>query len=322
MSRAYDDHLQHDQFDARIARLAARQHGAFSREQAIYAGGTKDAIHRRVKRGRWERVAPAVYRIAGGVASWRQSLLVACLAWGEGAVASHRGAAPLSNIAGFAPGQIELTVPQGRHRTGPGIVHRNALTAVDVTVVDGIPVTTPARTLIDLASVVPLETLEEALDDALRRRIVSVARLRWRLSELARPGRPGVAAMRRLLEERDPMAAVPASVFERRLLRVLRRGGLPTPVLQHEIRDGDRLVAVADFAYPDARLAIEADSYRWHSGRLKFEHDRARRNRLTLLGWRIIHVTWTDLTRRPAQVIEEIRSALTPGSEAPRSRTR
>ncbi|MEX2554823.1 MAG: type IV toxin-antitoxin system AbiEi family antitoxin domain-containing protein [Actinomycetota bacterium] len=311
MSRAHDDSAQREGFDKRIAQVAASQHGAFSREQALHAGATKDVIYRRVKRGRWEHVGPSVYRIAGGVASWRQSLLVACLSWGEGAVVSHRGGAPLWKLAGFAPGPVELTVPRSRHRAAPGIVHRGWLPAVDVTVVDAIPATTPARTLIDLASVVPLEAVEEALDDALRRGIVSIPRLHWRLRELRRRGRPGITVMRRLLEERDRSAPVPDSVFERRLLRTLRRGGLPEPVLQYEVRIGARLVAAIDFAYPSVRLAIEADGYRWHSGRGRWDRDRARGNQLTLLGWRVIHVTWTDLTQRPATVIEAVRTGLT-----------
>lgn len=148
------------------------------------------------------------------------------------------------------------------------------------------------------------------MDDALRRGLVSIPLLRRRLDAIGRPGRPGVAMTRLLLDSRDPSVAVPGSVFERRLLRALRRAGLPAPVLQHQIRSGGRLIAVIDFAYPDARLAIEADGYRWHSGRIRWDHDRARRNRLTLLGWRIIHITWTDLTRRPATMIDAVARAL------------
>lgn len=229
---------------------------------------------------------------------------------GRGAVVSHRAAAALWRMAGFEPGPVELTIPRGRRRAGPGIIHRHRLLPSDVTRVDDIPVTTPARTLIDIASVAPRESVEEAMDDALRRGIVSLPRLRRRLAEVSRRGRPGVSMTRRLLDSRDPSAAVPESIFERRLLRVMQRAGLPTPVLQHEIHSADRLIAVVDFAFPDARLAIEADGYRWHSGRAQWDHDRTRRNRITLLGWRIIHVTWTDLTRRPTAMIEAIRRAL------------
>lgn len=242
--------------------------------------------------------------------SWHQNLMVACLAWGKGTVISHRAAAALWRLAGFEARLVELTVPRSRRRAEPGIIHRHPLFRADVATVEAIPVTTPARTLIDLASVVPQEAVEEAMDDALRRGMVSIPLLRRRLNEIGRPGRPGVAMTRRLLDSRDPAESAPESVFERRLLRALLRAGLPTPVLQHEIRDGGRLVAVVDFAYPDARLAIEADGYRWHSGRIRWDHDRARRNQLTLLGWRIIHITWTDLTRRPWTMIDAVARAL------------
>jgi very-short-patch-repair endonuclease len=172
-----------------------------------------------------------------------------------------------------------------------------------------IPVTTPARTLIDVASVASAEVVEEALDDALRRGIVSITRLRKSLETVGGGGRPGVASMRRLLDARTG-PIVPQSVLETRLLRVVREAELPQPVLQHEIWARGHLVAIVDFAYPAERLAIEADGYRWHSGRQRWHRDRLRRNELTLLGWRVIHVTWDDLCNRPAAVVASIEHAL------------
>jgi very-short-patch-repair endonuclease len=200
------------------------------------------------------------------------------------------------------------------------MVHRNALSPGEFETLDAIPVTSPARTLLDAASVAPRDVVEEALDEALRRRLVSMPRLRWGLEQWERSRRPGVAIMRALMEARDPAASVPQSVFETRLLRTMKQAALPRPVRQHQVRIGGQLVAVLDFAFPDARLGIEADGYRWHSGRIRWEHDRARRNRLTLLGWRIIHVIWSDLTDRPQAVIHSIRSALTAGFPRPPDR--
>ncbi len=302
-------------FDARVAGLAAAQHGVFSRPQVACFGGTKGVIRHRVDAGRWEQVAPDVFRLAGAPPSWRQSLMAACLAWGDGAVVSHRAAAGLWRLAGFDPGPVEITVPRGRARNAPGLVHRNALPAPDAAALYGISVTTPARTLIDVASVAPCEATEEALDDALRRGLVSIPRLRWRLDELG-GGRRGVGTMRELILERDPSARLPGSGFERRVLRMLRRSGLPEPALQHEVRNSGRLVAVVDFAYPELRLAIEADGYRWHSGRVRWQHDRRRSNELTLLGWRIIHITWDDLTGGREAVIDSIRNAIAATGEA------
>ncbi|MGZ4105520.1 MAG: DUF559 domain-containing protein [Actinomycetota bacterium] len=295
--------------DARVAELAAAQFGVFSRVQAARAGATGDAIRYRIATGRWEQVTPYVFRLAGAPPSWRRSLMEACLAWGDGSAISHRSAGGLWRLSGFEPEPVELTVPRRRERRAPGVVHRNALSSVDLTAVDGIPVTTPARTLIDIASVSPRDVVEEALDDALRRGLVSISRVRWRLDALG-GGRCGVAFMRALLDDRDPAASVPQSGFERRLLRILKRAGFPDPVLQHRVRDGGRLIAVVDFAYPRHRLAIEADGYRWHSGKARWQHDRERGNDLTLLGWRVIHVTWDDLTNRCDAVVDSIRAAI------------
>ncbi|MGH2785186.1 MAG: type IV toxin-antitoxin system AbiEi family antitoxin [Actinomycetota bacterium] len=300
-------------FDERAARLAGAQQGVIARVQAARLGATKDVIRHRLRTGRWIPISRVVFRLAGSPSSWRQSLMAAVLAWGDGAVVSHLAAAALWCLAEFDPGPVELTVPRSRRRAGPGNIHRHPLSKADVTSIEGIPVTTPARTLIDLTSVAPREAVEEALDDALRRGMVSLPHLRRRLAAVGRPGRKGVAMMRQLLDERDPSAAVPDSVFERRLLRLLQRGSLPSPALQYGIHDERGLVGTLDFAYPDVRLAIEADGHRWHSGRIRWDHDRERRNRLTLLGWRVIHVTWTDLTRRPAVTVRLIATALAEG---------
>jgi hypothetical protein len=112
-----------------------------------------------------------------------------------------------------------------------------------------------------------------------------------------------------LLAKRDPVHAIPESVLETRVLRVLTKAGLPTPASQFEIRDGDHLIARVDFAFPDLKLAVEADGYRWHSSRLRWDHDLARRNTLTALGWRVVHVTWAGLTNHPETVIHTIEQA-------------
>lgn len=179
--------------------------------------------------------------------------------------------------------------------------------ASDVTSLDGIPVTTAARTLLDVASQAPLDVIEDALDDAIRRDLLSRAGLRRRTDELGR--RAGVPAVRRLLAAREP-GKRSESVLEARLHRVLTRSGLRAPVVQHPLRGAGRVVGIVDLAYPWARLAIEADGYRWHSGRRRFEHDRIRLNALTLLGWRVIRVTSSELKERADHVVGTIRAAL------------
>jgi very-short-patch-repair endonuclease len=183
------------------------------------------------------------------------------------------------------------------------------LAAVDVSSVDAIPVTTVARTLIDIAACVPPEIVEEALDDVLRRKLVTIPLLRARLNEIGGPGRRGSGTMARLIAARADARGVPQSVFETRLLRALRRARLPLPAVQHEVSTRRGLV-VLDFAYVDRRIAIEADGFRWHSSRRQWDHDRARANELTMLGWTVVRVTWTHLRDRPDDVIDAIQATL------------
>lgn len=233
--------------------------------------------------------------MAGTVPTWHQSVLALCLAWGPGALISHRCGAVAWRFARFKFTDVELIVPRNRRRDLPGIVHRPlSLPDVDRGVVEAIPVTTPARTLLDLASVVPPDAVEEALDDALRRGLLSLPRLRWRLKEVGGMGKPGTAVLRKLVEARSGLTT-PKSVFERRWVRIMKHAGLPEPERQYEVRDMGSLIGRVDFAYPAAKLAIETDGHEWHSGRLKFVEDRARMNDLTRVGWNVVFVTWGDL---------------------------
>jgi very-short-patch-repair endonuclease len=299
--------------DHRIGKLAARQYGIFSREQVLSLGCGRGFIQHHLTSGRWDRVAHNVFRVRGVPDGWKQSLMAACLSWGAGATISHHAGAALRRLAGFEEELVELTVPPHRRGSGPGLVHRNRLLPVDVTTIESIPVTIAARTLIDIAAAAPPEAVEEALDDALRRGLVSIPRMRWRLTEVAgRGGRHGVALMRALLDAREE-TGVPQSVLETKMLRTLKLRGLPRPSLQYPVRDGKRTIAIVDFAFLSELVAVETDGYRWHSGRTHWQSDRIRQNQLTALGWRVIHVTWDELRDQPQAVAETIRRILAGG---------
>jgi very-short-patch-repair endonuclease len=272
--------------DSAIAAVAARQHGLFLRAQAHCAGATDAMIGHRVAVGRWVRVCPGLYRLAGVPVTWKQRALAACLVAGRGAVVSHRSAAVLWGVSGFRPGTVEITVPDGRSVRSPlARVHRSA--DVSGVVRDGIPVTRPARTVADLANVVGGAILEEAVDDVLCRRLC-------RLDELApSPGRRGTASLRAVLGAWQP-GALPDGVAEMRIVRQLLAAGLPQPVRQHEIRVGGTFVARVDLAYPEHRLAIELDGFRWHAGRGPFRSDRTRGNRIEAAGWRLLRAAPED----------------------------
>jgi very-short-patch-repair endonuclease len=148
------------------------------------------------------------------------------------------------------------------------------------------------------------------MDDALRRGLTSLARLRWFVDVHSKKGRNGSGAIKRLLAEKKLQERVTESGLETRLFQVLRRASLPLPVAQFAVRHEGRVVGRADFAYPHARLAIEAVSYRWHSARANWNRDQTRSNALVALGWRILNVTWDDLRDRPEHVVATIRAAL------------
>ena len=198
--------------DPQIARIAAAQYGVFTYDAVLRSGATKRVIERRLASGRWERLHQGVYRLSGTPGSWRQQVIAACFAAGS-AVASHRAAGGLWRVAGFEQRVLEITVPRGRRPRLHGvIVHQLSLPSVDVTILDAIPITTPARTLLDLAAVSPTDAVEEALDDALRRGLTTRAKLRWRVKELGR--RSGSRAIRTLLDVRNDGARTAQSVLK------------------------------------------------------------------------------------------------------------
>jgi very-short-patch-repair endonuclease len=237
---------------------------------------------------------------------------MAAALWLPGAVVSHRAAAALWEFEGCAPGCVELSTRGSRTIKAKGLtLHRVAgLEPADITSVGPIPVTTPTRTIADICGLMDRDRVEPALDDALRRGLTSLPRLRWTAQRLGGRGRPGARLLADLLDERRPGWTPPASQLESRLSALLKRAGLRTPASQFEIRDQGRLLARVDFAYPDAKVAIEADGYRYHSGRVAWQRDLTRRNALTSRGWRILHVTWDDLAARPKEILAGIRAAL------------
>jgi very-short-patch-repair endonuclease len=180
---------------------------------------------------------------------------------------------------------------------------------VDVTTVGHLPVTTAARTLIDLAAVVDDDALEQALEGALSDGRTSLRQVGRRLDALSRRGRPGLARVRRVLGRR--LEGGPSeSELETRFVRVLRRARLPLPVRQHEVRLGGRAVARADLAYPEARLLIELDGWSTHGTKPAFHADRRRQNMLVLAGWTLLRFTWADVVETPAAVVAAVLGAL------------
>jgi hypothetical protein len=298
--------------DEQLARHAAQHHGVFRSAHARLAGLTPRQIQTRIADGRWLELYRDVFRIAGAPPSWKGALLAACWAGGFRAVASRRSAAALHGLPGGKRDLIEITCPRWRRARHAGlIVHETKLlVAADLTVVDGIPVTTVARTLFDLGAQYRAGYVELALENALRRKLVTLDELDATLRRLARRGRPGGPVLRQLIAMQRPGRRPTDSEKEVTLLQVLRAAGLPEPVPQFEVFASGTFVARVDAAYPDARIAIEYDSNEHHLGRVASIRDRGRRHRLLAAGWITVDVGPTDIRRGGATACAAIAAAL------------
>lgn len=149
-----------------------------------------------------------------------------------------------------------------------------------------------------------------ALDDALRRELTTLARVDQSLGQVAKRGRRGVKGLRELLRERWMLNQTPHSSLETRLFQLLAGSSLPLPELQYTIMDRGSFVARVDFCYPDARLVIEAESWKHHSGRQDWSNDIDRRNKVIALGWRVLQVTWSDVVEFPDRTVRRISDLL------------
>jgi len=302
---------------AGLARKAADTHGYFTLAAVEAAHVTTDQLRTLVEHGTVERRHEGVYRFVAASESWRGEILAACWAGGASAVASHRSAAALWRLAGGRRHMPEITCPRWRRSQESGIlVHESTrLTDDDRTVVDGVPVTSVEATLLGIAAVCSPSVLEMAFDAAERRDLVTLGSVEGAVARLGGRGCPGSAALRALLDRRDPRRAPPESEMETLLLQVMRRHGLPEPVVQYEVRHAGVFVARVDAAYPDPKIAIEYESYEHHSGRRARDRDRARRLRIQVAGFEVIEVGHAELSaggRTFAAAISNMRQRAVP----------
>jgi very-short-patch-repair endonuclease len=269
---------------------------------------SESAVGRLVARGILRRVRPVVYRLLGARPSRQQDILAAQLWAGPDAFASHRTAAEIYSLPGESAPLIELTT-SASVRSRDVIVHRRAVWPPgDVTVVGGIRVSTVTRTLLDLASVVPVGVLARALDAALHQgqSLDSISR---RLEATAVQGRTGTRNLRRLIEERAGEIAAVESPLERDFLSLVRERSMPEPVGQHPVLIDGHLVARLDFAYPDLKIGIELDGYAFHSDREAFNRDRRRLTELANEGWHMLIFTRQQIRDHPGWVEKSVLKA-------------
>lgn len=273
-------------------------------------GVTRHQLQTRLRRGQWHKADRSVIRINGAPVTWESQVLVAVLAGGPGAVASHRTAAALWGLEGCRRGIPEISIPRGRTFRRPGIrVHQSTdLDRTTTTIIRSIPTTLVARTLLDLGAVVPRARVHVALDYARRKKLTNWNVLLSTLVVHARRGRDGVGTLRAILDEHFGEVVATESGFERLVAIALCEAGLAPPVLQHEVRIGGRLYRL-DLAYLDEMVAIELDGGD-HLERSIWEADHKRQNALVNAGWTVLRFTWRDYVERRSALISEVKTAL------------
>lgn len=277
--------------DAELAAIATLQEGLVTRPQAR-AHLTPKQVASRLASGRLVMVRWGVYRYAGAPTTRWQELRAACLAAGADAVASHRSAAAVWGFPGVAVEQPELTAPWPMWPRLPGVRSHTTrlLPSSHVTAHEGVPVTTPERTLADLSGRLAPEFLGTLIDATLRRGLVHLPALHSVYRALATHGRRGLASLGAALERRPIGFQAGGSAAELDVVATLVDAGLPRPVQQHQVVAGGT-VYLLDAAYPELRLGVEYDGFAVH--RLPSDLDRAaaRANALQLAGWTVLHFT-------------------------------
>jgi very-short-patch-repair endonuclease len=283
-----------------LAALAARQHGNLTLAQLRGLGLTRREIDVRCEAGwlipRHTRVFALGYVPEQRESAWHAGVL----ALGEGAVLSYTAAAALwGMLRGGAVTEVTVPTTAGRPKRDGILVHRQRLPTTHVTTHRGIPVTTPIRTLLDLAAVASLSALFRAFEQAQVRLHMPPAPLAAEV--ISRPRRRGNAKLRRVLIGSVDPAEV-RSVLELRFLRMCAAHGIPRP--QVNVRIG---IWTPDFLWPERRLIVETDGYDFHRTAAARRRDARKDEAMRGLGLTVVRLTWSDVVERPAATADRIR---------------
>ncbi|CAN5606416.1 hypothetical protein BH20ACT17_BH20ACT17_15680 [soil metagenome] len=282
---------------------AEGQHATVAHRQLVALGFSRHAIAHLVERRHLRVVHRGVYAVGPARPTREARWMAAVLAVGPGAVLSHRSAAALWRLLADDGREVEVTVER-RLRDRDGIrVRSGRLPTDEVITVDGIRVTTVARTILDLAGLLPRPRLERVIDDAQLRQLADSTSLRTLLQRY--PRRRGVGIINAILAD-YVAATITREEFEACFLAFLIANSLPRALVNHHIPP----VGECDFVWPEARLIVELDGYSTHGTRRSFEADRARDRALHVAGWRVIRITWRQLRDEPKRLAADLRALL------------
>jgi very-short-patch-repair endonuclease len=306
----------------RLWKLAAAQHGVVSRKQMRALGMSDDVIDHAIGLGRLHRVFRGAYAVGHPHRSAQSRLMAAVLACGKGAVISHRSAAALLRLIDKGPVVIDVIAPPSRGRKIDGIrLHLVRPPRLDETgTMHGIPCTSPARTLVDLAGVVGERTLRSAFERAAaRRRMLDIPAIERSID----PRRRGMKVLAKLIDEWRGAAPLLKtrgklkSPLEAKVLPLIAQRDLPPPLFNAPVQIADGRIEV-DFLWPDHRLVLEADSRDFHGTAVAFERDRWRDRELMRAGYSVLRVTSREAEREAEAVAATVASRLSTGA-TPRS---
>jgi very-short-patch-repair endonuclease len=292
--------------DLRIARIAAKQHAVVSRRQLLAVGVSDDGIGVRVARGALHRVHVGVYAVGHPPLTQEARWMAAVVACGQGAFLSYLDAAALWDFYDGAGARIHVTVRWRRNVDGL-ILHRTRrLDPDEVTEKDGIPVTTVARTLVDLTEVLSEDRLLRAMREAEFKRLLDLTALNAAVERAH--GRRRLTALKRAIAMHQPGQIVRGEL-EHRFAELVRGARLPAPETNVPI-ETPRATYILDCYWPDHGLAVELDGRDAHQRQLAFESDRRRDAALSAIGLRLLRFTWQRVNYEPDEVLADLTAAM------------
>lgn len=292
-----------------IHRFARSNYGLVHRAFILEAGGTDHQIALQLQSGRWRAIYPGVYQIDISALSWHATLRASTLAAGPLSVVSHRTAVRLWSMEGIDHAPIEVTVPFGHLPVPEGIIVHRTRRLQEGTVVAGIPVTTPERTILDTARFAPTPVVEQVYDSGIRKRLITMESMAQCLNDFGTRGVRGRTKVLRVLEDRlegNPLG----SPAETAVLRHLRQAGVEEPHRQYVIVAPDGRVIILDLAWPRPLKAVEIDGLAAHSSASKLTDDLERQNLIFECGWQLRRFSARTVRQHPRLVVAEIQAFL------------
>ena len=302
-----------------FALLSAKQYGTFTREQVMALGATRGGVRQQLESGRWAIELPSVYGLVGHRDSWRRRLWAAHLHAGPDSVLSHDSAGRIQGADEVFANTIDLIVPSNRNQAPPGVRwhRRTDLGDGDVVTRPGLPpMTSPARTAVDLAGTIQIARLRQFVEAGATARRFTLAEVGAVLDRVRRSGKRGVRKLATVLDDLGPGDDLPHSELEKLGDEVLELAGLPTPQHEYPLPNERGRRGFVDRCWPEARLIVEFDGRRWHHRFQQALQDADRRLEAQALGWETTPLLWehctsdarTDRTE-PAQHLRPARAA-------------